>query len=265
MSSLRLAFTSVALAGVLIGSSFAVAYALPLRPRAGGAQEPTTKRVPKVVKQTRPEYPAGMKDYGIGAEVAVNVDVSAAGDVTGVHFSSFTIKVPGDASKEVLANAGPLFFDATESAAREWKFEPADSDTSAEILFTFTTTPDADVKDGVQGGVTGGISNGVTGGIAGGVHGPLRVGGPIKPPIKIHNVAPIYPDDAKAAHVAGVVIIEVTIAKDGSVSDARILRSVPMLDLAALDAVRQWIFTPTLLNGIPVELVMTTTVNFTPQ
>jgi protein TonB len=59
--------------------------------------------------------------------------------------------------------------------------------------------------------------------------------------------------------------MEITIAKDGSVSGARVLRSVPMLDQAALDAVHQWLFEPTLLNGVPVEVVMTVTVNFTPQ
>jgi protein TonB len=63
--------------------------------------------------------------------------------------------------------------------------------------------------------------------------------------------------------VSGIVIIEATIGKDGSVRDARVLRSVPLLDQAALDAVRQWRFTPTLLNNEPVEVIMTVTVNFT--
>jgi protein TonB len=59
-----------------------------------------------------------------------------------------------------------------------------------------------------------------------------------------------------------MVIIEATIGGDGKVIDAKVLRSVPMLDEAALDAVRQWEFTPTLLNGAPVPIVMTVTVNF---
>ena len=61
----------------------------------------------------------------------------------------------------------------------------------------------------------------------------------------------------------GIVIIEATIAKDGSVKDARVLKSMPLLDQAAIDAVRQWKFTPTLLNNVPVEVLMTVTVNFT--
>ena len=59
-----------------------------------------------------------------------------------------------------------------------------------------------------------------------------------------------------------MVIIEATIGADGKVIDTKVLRSVPMLDQAALDAVRQWEFTPTLLNGAPVPVVMTVTVNF---
>jgi protein TonB len=63
--------------------------------------------------------------------------------------------------------------------------------------------------------------------------------------------------------VEGVVIIEAVIGTDGRVQQARVLRSKPLLDEAALTAVRQWVFTPTLLNGVPVPLIMTVTVNFT--
>jgi TonB family protein len=93
----------------------------------------------------------------------------------------------------------------------------------------------------------------------------LRVGGNIKAPTKIKNVNPVYPEDAKEARIQGVVIIEARIERDGTVGDARILRSIPMLDEAALDAVRQWEFTPTLMNGAPVPVIMTVTINFTLQ
>ena len=92
---------------------------------------------------------------------------------------------------------------------------------------------------------------------------PVRVGGDIKEPKKIKHVAPVYPDDARAAGVQGVVILEVLIDENGDVSDAKVLRTVPMLDQAAVEAVRQWRFTPTLLNNVPVTVVMTVTVNFT--
>jgi TonB family protein len=92
---------------------------------------------------------------------------------------------------------------------------------------------------------------------------PLRIGGQIKAPIKIKDVQPVYPAMAQSARVAGAVTIEATIGPDGKVIDAKVVRSIPMLDQAALDAVRQWEYTPTLLNGVPVPVLVTVTVNFT--
>jgi TonB family protein len=73
----------------------------------------------------------------------------------------------------------------------------------------------------------------------------------------------VYPKIAQSARVQGVVILEATIGPDGSVQDAKVLRSIPLLDQAAVDAVKQWQFAPTLLNGAPVPVIMTVTVNFT--
>ncbi len=91
---------------------------------------------------------------------------------------------------------------------------------------------------------------------------PIRPGGDIKPPEKIRDVAPIYPPIAQAARSHGTVIIEAVIGVDGRVQDTRVLRSAPLLDEAALAAVRQWLYTPTRLNGQPVSVVMTVTVRF---
>jgi periplasmic protein TonB len=90
----------------------------------------------------------------------------------------------------------------------------------------------------------------------------IHVGGNVTPPKKIHDVAPIYPALAQAARVSGMVIIEATIGPNGDVLDAKVLRSIPLLDASALDAVRRWRYTSTLLNGKPVAVVMTVTVNF---
>ena len=92
---------------------------------------------------------------------------------------------------------------------------------------------------------------------------PVRPGGIIRAPQKIRHVAPTYPPIAQAARVSGVVILDALIAEDGSVRDVRVLRSMPLLEAAAIDAVRQWRFTPTLLNGVPVQVIMTVTVTFT--
>jgi len=92
--------------------------------------------------------------------------------------------------------------------------------------------------------------------------GPVRVGGQVQPPTKVLHVNPVYPPIAQAAGVQGLVIIEATIDADGRVTDTRVLRSIPLLDAAALAAVQQWRFAPTRLNGLPVPIVMTVTVQF---
>jgi protein TonB len=91
---------------------------------------------------------------------------------------------------------------------------------------------------------------------------PQRVGGLIQPPTRIRDVRPVYPEIARSARVSGVVILEAVIAEDGAVREVRVLRSIPLLDKAAEDAVRQWRFTPTLLNSQAIPIVMTVTVTF---
>jgi periplasmic protein TonB len=136
------------------------------------------------------------------------------------------------------------------------------------------------VEGGTEGGVQGGTIGGVVGGVIGGVpepeatpppppptqapapKGPVRVGGQIKEPSKIRNVPPAYPDVAKQARVQGVVVLEAVISPSGEVTNVRVLQGVPLLNDAAAAAVRQWRYTPTLLNGQPVSVVMTVTVNF---
>ena len=90
----------------------------------------------------------------------------------------------------------------------------------------------------------------------------MRPGGLVKAPARIVNVPPVYPPVAVAARISGTVIIEAVIDVDGSVRDAKVLRSIPLLDAAALAAVRQWRYTPTTLNGIPVAVLMTVSVRF---
>lgn len=133
-------------------------------------------------------------------------------------------------------------------------------------------TPEESIDMGVEGGA-GGVEGGVPGGVVGGIVGGLpdappppvqavRVGGQIKEPKKLKNVSPVYPDIAKQARVQGVVILECTISPQGKVTDVKVLRGIPLLDQAAIDAVKQWVYTPTLLNGVPVPVIMTVTVNF---
>ena len=91
----------------------------------------------------------------------------------------------------------------------------------------------------------------------------VRVGGEVRPPIKIKDVPPVYPAIAQSARVQGDVVIEATIDEEGKVADAKVVKSVPLLDQAALDAVQQWQYRPSLKNGVPTAVVMTVTVRFT--
>jgi protein TonB len=94
---------------------------------------------------------------------------------------------------------------------------------------------------------------------------PIHLHSGMQAPVKIVDVAPQYPPLAQAAHVEGVVILEAVIDADGAVTSVKVLRSIPLLDEAAAKAVRGWRFTAARLNGQPVPVVMTVTVNFTLQ
>jgi len=92
--------------------------------------------------------------------------------------------------------------------------------------------------------------------------GPVRVGGDVREPRRTRNVEPIYPADALAAGVQGDVTIEAILDRVGTVRDARVVTGHPLLDEAALGAVRQWLYTPAKLNGSPIEVAITVTIVF---
>jgi periplasmic protein TonB len=122
----------------------------------------------------------------------------------------------------------------------------------------------ADDPGGVEGGVPGGVVGGVVGGLPERppVIEPVRVGGDIKEPAKRKHVDPVYPDVAIVANVQGIVVLECRIGPQGQVTAVKVLRGIPLLNDAAVAAVKQWVYTPTLLNGVPMPVVMTVTVQF---
>lgn len=136
-------------------------------------------------------------------------------------------------------------------------------------------------EEGVPGGVEGGVPGGILGGVVGGIvlpdvapppppppppapvdRGPVRVGGAITAPALISRVEPVYPPLASRAQVQGVVILEAVVDRQGSVEDVKVLRSIPLLDAAAVEAVMQWRYSPLRLNGQPERFVLTVTVSF---
>ena len=126
----------------------------------------------------------------------------------------------------------------------------------------------AGAPGGVPGGVAGGVPGGVVGGSApsgSGTGTAVRVGANLQPPRKIKDVKPVYPAGVLPSRTQGSVVIDVTIGPDGKVRNVKLLHSVPALDQAAIDAVRQWEYTPSLVNGVAVAVIMTVVVNFAMQ
>lgn len=93
--------------------------------------------------------------------------------------------------------------------------------------------------------------------------GPVRPGGDIERPRKVRHVAPEYPAIARAVGKEGTVVIDAIIGPDGRVQQATVRESSPLFDRAALEAVRQWVYTPTRLNDVPVAVIMSVEVRFT--
>jgi protein TonB len=140
---------------------------------------------------------------------------------------------------------------------------------------------------GVVGGVPGGVPGGTVGGVIGGIIGSvpsaapppppppqveekkpatpqrIRVGGNVQAAKLIRQPKPVYPPLARQARIQGTVRFTAIIGKDGTIQNLQLVSGHPLLVQAAQDAVKQWVYQPTLLNGEPVEVITQIDVNFT--
>jgi TonB family protein len=238
-------------------------------------------------------YPAALTPHLVNAVVRVQVTVDAAGQVDDVQLLSARAW-PGDACAETAAIIDSLHADGTNpfviaatSAARLWRFATAADQQRAytDLSFTFRATgaggnafvsappppppppPNAASQSRgfvpARGSVRPGEPVPPPPPAPPSPPQPVRVGGNVPAPRKVKDVRPVYPPGAKASGISGVVIAEVWVGVDGTVKNARVLRSVPALDQAALDAVLQWEYEPVLVNGAATDVVMVVTVNFT--
>jgi len=137
--------------------------------------------------------------------------------------------------------------------------------------------PDAlgGVEGGVPGGVPGGQMGGVIGGVLGGIAGavkppaptahskaPVRVGGRVRRPQVIKQIAPRYPTLARDAHISGEVVIDAVLDEHGSVTEMKIISGPPLFYSAALEALSQWKYEPTYLNDEPISVQLIVTITF---
>jgi periplasmic protein TonB len=153
------------------------------------------------------------------------------------------------------------------ASAESWRFAP--------VVIPEGIVEESFGAAGSEGGIPGGVDYGAGEGIPANLLGAglydlvgkpaepaLLAVGDIKPPRLVRRIEPAYPEIARQARREGVVILEATTDIYGRVVSVRVLRSVPLLDEAALDAVRQWVYEPLLVNGRPRPVTFTVTVRF---
>ena len=238
-----------------------------------GVPSGASVKPPKLIKTVDPVYPAGAREKGLEGVVIIEAATDTYGRV---------------ASAKVLRGA-PGLDQAAIDAVKQWIYEPMIIDgVPRPVVFTVTLQFKLDdqkrpktggtvmsVVGGVEGGVSGSVE-GVVGGVVGGIVGgtvsaqdlkefekdAVRAVGDIKPPKLIKQVNPVYPEIAKQSGVEGLVILEAKADEQGNVVDTRVLRSIPLLDQAAIDAVRQWVYEPLVLDGKPRPVLFTVTIRF---
>ena len=230
--------------------------------------------IPRRTSTVSAIYPSEAEAIGATGLVTLRAVLDASGRVAEMRRVNNPIVMAGGPPDNPAAvdTAWEAMVRAAAAALRLWQYEsPAVAPLAFDVTFAFRPGADVVSLQNPSGGRGAGaaIPLGVTPGRTvqaepwDAASGAVRVGGQIRPPTQVRKVNPVYPAEAQAARVQGVVILEAVIGPDGRVQDARILRSIPLLDQAALDAVRLWEYTPTLLNGAPVPIIMTVTVQFT--
>ena len=183
---------------------------------------------PKAVAMVRPEYPEKARKTGIEGVVILSAKSDEKGNVEKVM---------------VLRSPDPLLNQAAIDAVSQWKYEPLHIDGKpTKVVFTVTVRFKLKKQEITEGAV--------------------EAGGDVAPPKLIKRVDPVYPEDARKEGVEGVVILSVRTGEYGEVEQVKVLKSVPLLDEAAIDAVRQWIYEPFISKGKPTPVVFTVTVRF---
>ena len=223
--------------------------------------------IPRRTFSVAPAYPAEANGIGAAGSVSLVATIDETGRVVEIRKPREPLVLPSSSpgNPTAVRIAGEAMVRDAAGALRRWTYDPPAKGPLA-FTVTFAFKPGAEATATQSTTVTPPIvtaaaaAAAASSAVAAGQ--PVRVGGAIKAPVQINKVQPVYPAEALAAKVQGIVILEAIIGVDGGVTDTKVLRSVPLLDEAAMNAVRQWRYTPTLLNGAPVAVIMTVTVTF---
>jgi TonB family protein len=188
---------------------------------------------PKLIKLVDPIYP----------------EIARQANVEGVVILEATTDIFGRIQSVKTLRSIPLLDQAAIDAVRQWVYEPMIIEGRPRgVVFTVTVRFSLNDKTSKPDQIKEGE--------------PLRLSGKVPPPKLLKPVDPIYPEIARQTHVEGFVILEVTTDISGRVQNVKILRSIPLLDQAAIDAVRQWGYEPVIINDKPIPVTFTVTVRF---
>ena len=219
--------------------------------------------IPRRTRLIRPPYPPEAAVVGARATVTLRVTVDHLGTVGEVRTVGVPIlgaMSPPSPAEERAFTAGLLaLVRSAKDAVGQWLYEPpADGPIAFDVVIGFSSEGDGEVI-AQSAGRTSQTAPSI-------VPQPTDRGGSnVQNPRKVKHVNPVYPAAAREQKITGVVILEARIETDGRILEARVLRSIPELDDAALEAVKQWEFTPTVINGVPTPVTMTMTIQFSLQ
>jgi protein TonB len=219
--------------------------------------------IPLRTRSVAPSYPAEGRAVGAMATVVLAATIDESGCVAEIRRGReplMTTVVTPAPTETALQRAADAFIREAAAALRHWQYDrPAKPPISFSVAFTFT--PDAETTSTqIAAAVPLPPAVPPTGPRP---PEPIRVGSVILSPRPVTRVEPVYPPQAMSARVEGIVILEVKLDATGKVTDARVLRSVPLLDQAALEAVREWVYTPTCFNGAAIPQIISVSVPFT--
>ena len=219
---------------------------------------------PRRVEHEAAKYPPEAAAANARVSITLRLTVDASGSVAEARILSARLRL-GDSATSLNDERAKPAYDAAVAAAiaavEQWRYDaPAKAPISFDTTFFFS--PDGAVTD-TSAGVAAPPPPLPPPGTRALDGKGMRIGSGLRPPTKVKDVRPVYPPDAMDAKIQGVVIMDIRIDEGGRVTDAEVLRSIPALDQAAIDAVRQWEFMPTLLNGVPTPVLVTVTVQFT--
>lgn len=189
-------------------------------------------RPPRLVSSVPPEFPLAAKEAHVEGTVVLSATIDKSGTVRDVK----------------VVSGHPLLVQAAIDAVKQWVYqpalvngEPAEARTTVKLSVAQASSESAQPPQ------------------------RIRVGGNVQAANLITRVNPRYPPEAKKAGIQGTVRLQAIVSKDGTVQDLQVLSGEPLLAESALDAVRQWVYKPTLLNGQPMEVETVIDINFTLQ